>query len=297
MRRALAAGVARRSLPRPPQVHNRVICVGGLSIGGAGRTPVVAYLARLAKANGLHVGIVGHGYRARIKTPGRVDAHDALRFGDEAVALAQALPDVPVWVGPTRAAVLAALPAFDVILTDGGLLDTRLARQQTILVVDATASTQVLPAGPLRAPLDAVEPDWRWLHRVDEPEAQPHAADLHSRFQLTGITLPDGRQVSPEWLHGRAMRLMSGIARPGSFHHAIRAQGAQIRETVVYADHQPFSTADLRRLSPDWCVTAKDRARLPANVPVCTAHGEVVVTRGNPLLILKAICDFSACDF
>lgn len=267
-----------------------MICVGGLSIGGAGRTPVVEFLARLAVQQGLRVGILGHGYRGRVRAPAQVDDLDARRFGDEAVALARALPAVPIWVGPHRGRVLDAMPGFDVVLADGGLLDVRLPRQQTILMIDATASTAVLPAGPLRAPLDRVPADWRWLHRVDEPGAQPHAADLRSRFVLSHVELPDGRPVPPTWLRGRAVRLLSGIARPASFAHAVRAAGAEVIEAVARADHQPFSRADRRRLGPDWLVTAKDHARLPPQTPVCVAHGAVEVVHGDPLRILRVVC-------
>ena len=249
-----------------------MLCVGGLSVGGAGRTPVVTALAERALQRGIDVAILGHGYRGRAARPTRVDARDARQFGDEAVALRARLPTVPIWVGRRRAEVLAAMPPAALILSDGGLLDVGLPRQGTVLVVDATASRGVLPAGPLRAPLGRVDADWTWLHRCDEPGARGLPAAIRSSVVVDHIELPGGARVGAEWLSGRALRVLSGIARPASFTHLLARHGAQVVERRLRADHQWFGAADLARLGPEWIVTAKDRARLPPGCPVNTLH-------------------------
>lgn len=264
--------VGRRRLPRPPRAENRVLCVGGLSVGGAGRTPVVTALAERAIERGIDVAILGHGYRGQAHAPTRVTAPNARLYGDEAAALYRRLA-APIWVGADRARTLAAMPGSALVLADGGLLDAGLARQATVLVVDATASRRVLPAGPLRAPLHRVQADWTWLHRCDEPGAQPmEPVDVRSAVVATRVELADGRMVEPRWLAGRAVRVLTGVARPGSVMHLLDRLGARVVERRVRADHQWFSRRDLAALGPDWIVTAKDRARIPTRCPVNTLH-------------------------
>ena len=249
-----------------------MLCVGGLSVGGAGRTPVVTALAERAIQRGIDVAILGHGYRGRVDRPTRVTRPDARLFGDEAAALHIRLPTVPIWVGPSRAAVLAGMPPAALILSDGGLLDEALPRQGTLLVVDATAPRLVMPAGPLRAPIDRVHADWIWLHRCDEPNATDLPAQIRSSIVLDHIELADGQRVDAGWLAGREVRVLSGIARPGSFVHLLERHGARVVGHRIRGDHHWFSASDVARLGPDWIVTAKDRVRLPAECPVNTLH-------------------------
>lgn len=262
--------------------------IGGLSVGGAGRTPVVEFLAERAQALGIDVAIVGHGYRGRIRHPQRVDAPDARRYGDEAAALFRRLSDVPLWVGPDRAATIAAMPAHALILIDGGLLDAHLPRRRAVLVVDATASTAVMPAGPLRAPLDRVNADVVWRHRCDEGPPGPGA--VRSAVRLIAIEAADGTRHPPEWLAGRAVRVLCGIARPRSFCRLLTRHGAHIVAQRIRPDHHWFSRRDQADLDATWIVTTKDRARLAPHAPVLTAITSLTIEAGDPDAILRATC-------
>lgn len=267
-----------------------MLCVGGLSIGGAGRTPVVTALAERAIERGIETAILGHGYRSNLRQAERVTTLDARRFGDEAVALHERLPTVPIWVGANRAQTLAAMPSAALILADGGLLDARLPRQATVMVVDATASQRVLPAGPLRAPLDRVSADWTWAHRCDEPGARTIKADLQSAVIVDHIALAGGQTMGPDWLAGRTLRVLTGIARPASFIHLLERHGARIVERRVRADHHWFNAREVADLGPDWVTTAKDRARLPADCPVNTLHIGLRLESGSLDVLIDAMC-------
>lgn len=250
---------------------------------------MVAWLAEQLMARGRAVAILGHGYRGGVDQPTRVDCPDPRRFGDEAVELFTRLPNVPVWVGPDRGATLAAMPTDRCVLVDGGLLDPRLPRRHTLLVLDATASTAVLPAGPLRAPIGAVQADFTWLHRADEA-AFAGPADVRSAVRLDAILTPDGRRLPPAWLQGRALRVLCGVARPGSFIRLLEAHGARIVEQRIRADHAWFGRRDRAALGPQWIVTAKDRARLPSDAPGLTALISLEILAGDPHPILSAAC-------
>jgi tetraacyldisaccharide 4'-kinase len=269
-----------------------VVVVGGLAIGGAGRTPLVAWLAQGLAARGLQVAVVAHDYGARLRQPECVEVAGR-RWGDEAVALRRILPTtIAVWSGPRQATVAAA--QGDVVLVDGGYFDDDLVCRARIAVVDATAPRRVWPAGPLRAPLAALgRADVIWLHRVDEPGASPlpapWGAQIQSRVALRRIHLPDGTVVGPEWLVGRGVRPLTGIARPGSFHHLLTQAGAHLLPGLECADHHVFTPRELAGClaqGAGWVTTTKDHPRLPLGWPVAVVETETEVVEGDPQAVL-----------
>lgn len=267
-----------------------MIVVGALSIGGAGKTPVVEYLARRWHRSDHPLAIVGHGYRGAVRSTAWVDAPDAARFGDEAAALRRALPAaIPIAVGPDRrASVRLAAQRADLILVDDGFQDHRLPRAADLVVIDATASQRVLPAGPLREPLDALnDADLIWFHKFDQPGARPlppqWAPQVTSRVSPTAVQLAGGQRHPAAWLAGRSIRPICGIGRPEAFLNTLRQLGARVRPGLVRADHHRFTAAELAALPSDslWVTTAKDRERLPCDWPGVVLEVEVEVIAGH----------------
>jgi len=117
----------RRILPSY-DVDVPVVCVGNLSAGGTGKTPTIAWLARELLARGLRPGIVSRGYGAQDGAP-----------NDEAVMLAEMLPDVPHVQNRDRVAAATELAdhGVDVVLLDDGFQHRRLARDVDIVLIDA----------------------------------------------------------------------------------------------------------------------------------------------------------------
>lgn len=284
-----AAWIADRRGRRPrPAAPVPTIVVGALSMGGAGKTPVLERLARHLLAAGHRVGIVARGYGGRIGGVAPVPAPDGRRFGDEPADLRRRLPAaLEIWVGrPRVAAWAAAARRADVVLVDDGFQDPALPRSADVVVVDATAPREVLPAGPLREPLTALaRADLVWLHKVDEPGARRLPAAVHSVVAARAILGPDGRRFDPSWLRGREVTLLSGVGRPSSFRHTAERLGARVVAAVERGDHHRFGAADLARaLAPGRPVvtTTKDRERLPPDFPAFALEIEVAVRSGWP---------------
>jgi tetraacyldisaccharide 4'-kinase len=288
----LSAGVARYQAATAPIERPRpagpTLLVGGPALGGAGRTAVVAWLAKTLHAQGEPVVVLGHGYGGRGRGL-RLVVDDLDRDGDEAVALRQALPEeVAVWVGPRRPGIVALARPGSVLLVDGGLLDALAPASAVLAVVDATASQRVLPAGPLRCDLAtaAAVSQCLWWHRVDQPGAQIRpglkaaGSQLHSAVIPTALLAPNGTRVNPDWLRGRPVVALAAIARPEAFVHTLEAAGAQVVFRRFLSDHSRFRAADLAGLPPGIPVvtTTKDAPRLPAGWPVWVLETTLQVT-------------------
>jgi tetraacyldisaccharide 4'-kinase len=145
-----------------------VVSVGGLTVGGAGKTPMAAWLARSLMRRGHRVVLASRGYGGRpqeavtIVSDGVHVRAEVERAGDEAMVLASRATGVPVLVGADRLRVgHEAVTLFDaqILVLDDGFQHHRLARDFDLVCIDARAgigNARVLPAGPLREPVAAL---------------------------------------------------------------------------------------------------------------------------------------------
>ncbi len=271
-----------------------VISVGNLSVGGAGKTPLVICLARLLGRGGLHVDVLSRGYGRSNKKTERVDpAGDAERYGDEPLLIARATA-APVYVGAGRyhAGLLAEkeLGTNGVHLLDDGFQHRQLARNADIVVAHRSdLRERLLPVGRLREPLSSLCRAGVIVLRQEDADLEPlfrrHARrDCH--FWRVRRTLS---------VAGAARRAVAfcAIARPGEFFAALSGVGVELVQRVSFRDHHRYNMADIDRLAElgrhhrcdAFVITAKDevkldatmRQRLNAVAPLLTAALEVEI--------------------
>jgi len=231
------------------RVNAPVIVVGNITVGGAGKTPLVIWLVEVLRDAGYRPGVVSRGYGGRSPCwPQRVEADsDPREVGDEPVLLARRCR-CPVVVAPDRVAAARTLLAdypCDVILCDDGLQHYRLARDLEIAVIDGARGLGngfLLPAGPLR------EPPGR-LASVDFVVSN-HGAPRTGAFRMTlaagqAVNLADPGLTRPlASFRGGAVRAVAGIGNPGRFFSLLQDFGIRILEQP-FPDHHPFTAADL----------------------------------------------------
>jgi tetraacyldisaccharide 4'-kinase len=272
---AVTARRIARTVPFDPGVP--VICVGNLTVGGVGKTPVVSALAERLAARGLAVHLLSRGYGGRLEGPVRVDPerHSSADVGDEPLMLAA---HYPVWVARDRAAGARAATAAgaQVIVMDDGHQNPSVKKALSLVVVDGETRGEdwpfgdgrVFPAGPMREPLavglaraDAV----LVLLPGDLPQADPELmAILTGQSLLTGhlqptAAPPAGPQVG-----------FAGIGKPWKVAASMKAAGCELADFAPFPDHAAYSEATLNALADRAAVfgaglvtTEKDWARLP----------------------------------
>lgn len=264
-----AAGRLRAAVARPARVGFPVICVGNLTAGGAGKTPVVLSLAKKLTARGVKVHILSRGYGGRKRGPLLVDPgrHDARAVGDEPLLLAKA---APCWVAANRPAGARAAVAAgaQAILMDDGLQNPSLAKDWSLLVIDGDyglGNGRVLPAGPLRE--DAA----RGITRADAvvvmgKDKTSLAGRLAGKTVLHALVTP----AEPEKFAGRPFVAFAGIGHPEKFFRSAEEAGASLLTRHAYADHHRYRESELQALmvraraaGAALLTTEKDWVRLP----------------------------------
>ena len=224
-----------------------VIVIGNITVGGSGKTPLAIWIAEFLKSRGWAPAIISRGYGAKIEAPRAATvASDAAEVGDEPVLLARR-SGCPVWVGPDRVRVAAALraahPDVNVLILDDGLQHYRMRRDIEIGVVEVRGLGNgfLLPAGPLR------EPRWR-LRTVDAVVGQAAAPAKDFVMSLAGEELhrmTDARERRPlKAFAGQKVHAAAGIGDPNRFFLDLGRAGLKVIPHP-FPDHHPFTDQDL----------------------------------------------------
>ena len=279
-----------------------VIVVGNVLVGGTGKTPAVLALARHLGRHGARVGLLAGGYRARTPGPHRVTPDsDPDEVGDEAVHLARA-SGLPVVSGRDRRAALALLmngaDAPAIVISDDGLQHHALARDVELVVFDrrGVGNGLMLPAGPLREPLEAARGADALLLNGTDRAPLAHPRRLRYEVLPTGFhrvcpgPVPgsggdsDGSRSAPApafptgdapldpaafkaLAAGRRVLAVAGLADPSRFFRTLGSLGI-VFEPLALPDHAQMPAAALRALPHDLIVmTAKDAVKWPPGEP------------------------------
>lgn len=271
-----------------------VICVGNLTAGGSGKTPVAIALARLLLRRHLNPMFLTRGYRGRIKGPELIvpERTTAAETGDEALLLAQVAPTI-VSANRAAGAKLAESSGAGVIIMDDGFQNPGLRKDVSLVVVDGPSmfgNGFVLPAGPLR------ETAARGLARAQAvilmgSQQQPFhfpCPVLHARIEPEPEAAAD--------LRGRRLFAFAGIGRPAKFFDTLGAIGAHVLGTRAFPDHHPFSPhdigslyADAEALGAQLVTTSKDWVRLDGAARAQILTLPVHVTFADPAQLVSIL--------
>jgi tetraacyldisaccharide 4'-kinase len=227
---------------RPFRPKARVVCVGNLTAGGSGKTPVAIALGNTLTARGKKIIFLSRGYGGRLHGPVRVDPaqHSASDVGDEPLLLAS---HGAVIVARNRAdgARLADSLGADIILMDDGFQNFQIAKDLSLVVVDAQSgfkNGRLIPAGPLR------EVVAHGLARADAivlmGEGMPSLPSFAGPILCARIV-----PTAPDTLRGRSVLAFAGIERPQKFFQTLRFMGAEIVAAQSFPDHHKFTATEL----------------------------------------------------
>jgi tetraacyldisaccharide 4'-kinase len=239
-----------------------VISVGNITLGGAGKTPVVEKLSAMLKDAGFHPAIATRGYKRKMKGVFIVDpkADRAEDVGDEALMLAQKTR-IPVLVGSDRAEAIAfgmKTVAIDLAVLDDGFQLKNIEKDLEVLVLTGTngkAGHDLFPLGPFREPLERIKKADIILVNKGELDREMEAITgeiprYRMRYKpnyLYNIKL-DG-MAHYGFLRGKRVAAFSGLGDNRSFFNLLRELGAQVVRELSYPDHYRYTRREMKRIA------------------------------------------------
>ena len=268
-----------------------VISVGNLTLGGTGKTPLVAWLAHWFAQHNKKPAIISRGYKAKTG-----------QLSDEAAELKILLPTVPHYANKQRiiAAGEAVTKGSDVLLLDDGFQHRQISRDLNLITIDATdpfGCNRIFPRGLLREPLWGLKrADALVLTRTDQVSIKTRNEIQEQCFQFVGshdkpwietehrpsnLRLVDGTTQPLKTLQDKRILSLSAIGNPAAFHRTLTTLGHEPVATLTFPDHHTYTTDDIHRISEETesvgaeiiVTTLKDLVKLPLasvrNRPLC----------------------------
>jgi tetraacyldisaccharide 4'-kinase len=241
-----------------------VICIGNITVGGAGKTPVALAFGKMLKAMGYNIAFVGHGYKSnQLNYMSCIvvdkDIHNAHDVGDEALLLNMI---APTYLARDRSlAVKAArFDGAEIVVMDDGLQNFTVEKSLSVVVIDSQyllGNDLLLPAGPLREPaLPALKKaDLIFISGYDRKIIDDAINTLLSKFDtvevdeikekiLKSIVKP----VNIKELKPHTFFVMTGISNPNKFIDLLKKNKIKIKETYIFPDHHLFSEKELEEI-------------------------------------------------
>jgi tetraacyldisaccharide 4'-kinase len=288
-----------RGAARIERVPAPVISIGNLTLGGTGKTPLVAWIAQEIERAGRGVTLISRGYGGQ-----------GSEQNDEARELALRLPHVPHWQNPDRVAAarqaLAAHPEH-VLVLDDAFQHRRIARDLDLVLLDASEPfgyERLFPRGTLREPptalarsqaviltrADLLAAEGRAEVRARVARLAPQAAWGEVCFSPRQFRNTAGEVQPLAALQGRPVLAFCGIGNPAGFEHTLQTAGLRVLGMQVFRDHQPYGGAELAQLAK-WAQNHASAAAI-----VCTLKDlvklEPTAIAGLPLWALEVQVEF-----
>jgi tetraacyldisaccharide 4'-kinase len=260
----------RQTFARPQIVSAKVICVGNIVAGGAGKSPIVQMLAsQIANS-----AIIMRGYGGTLSSSKQaikvdINKHTATEVGDEAMMHAY---HYPTYICPNRflSAKMAIADGADTIIMDDGLQNHSLYIDEKILVIDPDfkfGNRLLLPAGPLRQCVkdSLTEIDKIYvisnvkIHEIDQ---------LGKPVQYFQYSYPGNCIVA-----GKNYCALTAIANPDKFFKSLTSLGGNLIHSWTFQDHHQFTRKELNqciaeatKLNAQLVVTEKDYVKIPEDL-------------------------------
>lgn len=301
-----------------------VICVGNITAGGTGKTPMVIWVCRQLQKQGKKLAILSRGYKSKADSD-----------NDENRLLQEFLPDVPVIVDADRVRGgrrAIAEYAADMLVMDDGFQHRRLARDLNLVMIDATCPfgyEWLLPAGLLREPLAGLlRADMLVISRSDQvstealTELENRLADLTSQpgkdplgprdsiiegpmianscHVASGLYDINGEEYPLETLAGKKVYAFCGIGQPEAFAKTLIGLEAEVIGHEEFVDHHHYLSDDVSRLvqtaqkqgaemmvttQKDWVKIGSLAKNLP--IPLYWLKVAMELTRGGEELVRR----------
>lgn len=253
-----------------------VISVGNITVGGTGKTPLVAYVARVLGENDRKVCVLTRGYKRKepnkrvVVSDGDCVLSDALHSGDEPYELAQNLQGISAVIADKNRAAAGEWAkeefGIDAFVLDDGFQHLKVRRTLDLVTIDATnpfGNGRLLPSGILREPMTALSRAHAViLTRTDLAENIENLKNqlkeiapnipVFTSCTKTGKVVPLSKLFSsnaqPSDLNGKNILAFCALGNPDGFFGQLKNEGLDIAATEKFPDHHAYTQADVTKL-------------------------------------------------
>lgn len=278
---------------KPKKVDIPVICIGNITAGGTGKTPVAISLAKMLINDVYHPFFVTRGYGGRLQNVVvNNKKHLAKDVGDEPLLLSKQAP-VVVNANRYQGAQLALKNGADMIIMDDGFQNPKLYKDLSFLVFDGNygvGNGKIIPAGPLRETFE------QGIKRADALLIL--GKDKHNLSKKSGKKVFFGHIETNNTVvaTNKDVLAFAGIGHPQKFYHSLKEIGFNVVKTIDFPDHHFYTRSELqsiidqaKKLNAEIYTTGKDYVKIPNSLQAQIKVLEITVVWENPDELMKFI--------
>ncbi|MBR1600900.1 MAG: tetraacyldisaccharide 4'-kinase [Alphaproteobacteria bacterium] len=282
----------RLRLKSPRKVSIPVICIGNITAGGTGKTPVSLSIAKLLTNEMYHPFFVSRGYGGKLQNViVNSKKHTAKDVGDEPLLLSKQAP-VVVNANRYEAAQKAVEQGADVIIMDDGFQNPSLYKDLSFMVFDGNygiGNGKIIPAGPLRETLE------NGRKRADAVIIL--GKDKHELAKRCDLPMFSGHtEAIQTTINNQDVIAFAGIGHPQKFYHTLKQQGFNVVKTIDFPDHHFYTRDELEniineaeQLNAQIYTTSKDFVKIPPLYSQDINVLEIAVVWDNPEELISFI--------
>ncbi len=289
------------------KVGTKIICIGNITTGGTGKTPITIAIANALLERNKKVAILSRGYKRKSKGFTEVDEVNSKKFGDEPAMMFSRLSDIKVYVSEDRvfaAEKIAESFTADFIIMDDGLQNRKIKKDYTIAVINEKRQYMLdniyLPAGNMRESqnrlnnYDAVIRNYKFSRETVNTSP---SGTFVCKYVIDGFYSNAGKKIPLDEILNKKVFAFCGIADPDSFFNALSNFNLNIAHKVSYNDHHDFTENDIDKLINSYRVndcelaitTEKDSIRL-------TKHSKIIEQSEISFLHIKISAEIENLD-
>ncbi|VAX29668.1 Tetraacyldisaccharide 4'-kinase [hydrothermal vent metagenome] len=252
------------------KVEAKVISIGNITVGGAGKTPTVIMVTKLLKEAGIKAGILSRGYSRNSKGYQLISDGSTLflpvnKSGDE-IYLAAEECGVPAAVSERRvegAQKFIRDTNVDAIVLDDAYQHRWLDRDLNVLVFDQRFLTKkgiidrnLLPLGRMREPFSSVDRadvvivNRKFTEKVDVPKSIIKLFEgkklFYGYYVASGVyDVKNHQKFRLNEFEGEKSLVVCGIARPYSFLKILEQKDIDISNKLLFKDHKEYKLREV----------------------------------------------------
>lgn len=280
---------------KPNIVSRPVICIGNITAGGTGKTPVAISIAKLLQEENKNPFFVSRGYGGKlINILVDSNSHTALEVGDEPLLLSK---QAPVIINPNRyeGALKALKSGAEIIIMDDGFQNPGLSKDLSFLVFDGgfgLGNERIVPSGPLRESLSSGLKRAQGIIIIGEDKH-----NIEARIENLPVFKGSIHPLKPHTTRNEVIAF-AGIGRPEKFYNSLRETGYNVLETIDFPDHHQYKESELKniinkaqKIGADIFTTSKDYVKIPTLLQPHFKILEIEIKWENPEKLTQFILD------
>lgn len=258
---------------QPQKIEAKVICIGNIVVGGAGKTPIAMAVGEYIKKFGYKIAFISRGYNGSLSNSTQVvkvnlAKHTYKDVGDEPILLANI---APTYICKNRylSAKKAQEDGAQVVILDDGFQNRSLVKDFSILVIDKgfkLGNEMLLPAGPLREPLFLALPR---TDLICIASANLNKEPLRIKSECPTFNV-NTKIINTKHHEGKKYIALVGIGLPEKFFNTLKLLRIKVIEEFIFPDHYPYTIEDLakpiaiaEKVKCKIITTEKDLIRIP----------------------------------